>query len=564
MLNPYFQQGARSEQNLIQDLINEQLRMYGVEVHYLPRKYLTENTIIREVIQSKFDDAYPIEAYIDNFEGYNDNTTILSKFGIQQEQELNLVISKERFENYISPLMKNEENVKLSTRPKEGDLIYFPLGDRLFEIKFVEHEKPFYQLQKNYVYELRCELFRYGDEVIDTGIEDIDDILTGGDSDGLIDGSDGLSSIIGSTQTLTLVGNGVTATAVAGIITEGGIRTITMTNRGGGYTSVPRVAISSAPTGGITGIASAVMIGGINVCNQSANPRARSIQNTDIVNPGSGYTIAPGVQFIGGGGAGAAATATIADGIVGIITITAGGSGYVTSPTITIDVPGGSVATAATTGVGGTISLTITNAGIFYSTAPTVTISGPIGVGTTATATATIGTAGTITALNLTNVGSGYTTNPTVTISNLITEKDSTKVVSAAATAVVSAAGTISGIRFINAGLGYSTAPTITIAAANTSSTGEFVFNEIVTGSSSGATGRVRVWNTETNVLEVANVTGTFTLEENIVGSTSGATHQLRKVDVNPSDDGFADNVNIETEADSIIDFSEQNPFGIP
>ena len=80
MLNPYFQQGARSEQNLIQDLINEQLRMYGVEVHYLPRKYLTENTIIREVIQSKFDDAYPIEAYIDNFEGYNDNTTILSKF----------------------------------------------------------------------------------------------------------------------------------------------------------------------------------------------------------------------------------------------------------------------------------------------------------------------------------------------------------------------------------------------------------------------------------------------------------------------------------------------------
>ena len=74
MLNPYFQQGSRSEQNLIQDLINEQLRMYGVEVHYLPRKYLSENTIIREVIQSKFDDAYPIEAYVDNFDGYGDNT----------------------------------------------------------------------------------------------------------------------------------------------------------------------------------------------------------------------------------------------------------------------------------------------------------------------------------------------------------------------------------------------------------------------------------------------------------------------------------------------------------
>ena len=483
MLNPYFQQGSRSEQNLIQDLINEQLRMYSVEVHYLPRKYLTTNTVIKEVIQSKFDDAYPIEAYVDNFDGYNDNSTILSKFGIQQQQELNLIISKERFETYISPLIKNEENVRLSTRPKEGDLIYFPLGDRLFEIKFVEHEKPFYQLQKNYVYELRCELFRYGDEVIDTGIDEIDDTLTGGDSDGLIDGSDGLSSIIGSTQTLTLVGSAVQATAVAGIITEGGIRTITMTNRGGGYTSVPRVAISSAPTGGITGIASAVMIGGINVCNQSANPAARSVQNVDIVNPGAGYTVTPGVQFIGGGGAGAAATATIADGVVGIITVTAGGSGYITAPTITFS--------------------------------NEVFLTG-------------VSTAG------------------------------------AAATAIVSAAGTISAIRFTNSGLGYSTAPTITVASPSSSSTGEFIFNEIVTGSSSGATGRVRIWNTETNVLEVANVTGTFALGENIVGGTSGATHQLRTVDVNPGDDGFADNVDIETEADSIIDFSEQNPFGIP
>tara|TARA_Y100000817_G_scaffold80360_1_gene61898 strand:- start:10610 stop:12055 length:1446 start_codon:yes stop_codon:yes gene_type:complete len=481
MLNPYFQQGARSEQNLIQDLINEQLRMYGVEVHYLPRKYLTENTVIKEVIQSKFDDSYPIEAYVDNFDGYNDNATILSKFGIQQQQELNLIISKERFETYISPLMKNEQNVRLSTRPKEGDLIYFPLGDRLFEIKFVEHEKPFYQLQKNYVYELRCELFRFEDEVIDTGIDSIDDVLIGGESDGLSDS--GTSSIIGNIQTLTLVGTGVTATAVAGIITEGGIRTITVTNRGGGYTSVPRVAISSAPSGGITGIATAVMIGGINVCNQSANPKARSVQNINIINPGAAYTLAPGVQVTGGGGAGAAATATIADGVVGIITITAGGSGYVTDPTITFS--------------------------------NEVFLSG-------------VSTAG------------------------------------AAATAIVSAAGTISGIHFTNAGLGYSTAPTITISDPDMDSTGEFVFNEVVTGSSSGTTGRVRVWNSETNILEIANVTGTFTLGENIVGSTSGASHELRKVNVNPIDDGFADNVNIENEADSIIDFSEQNPFGIP
>ena len=481
MLNPYFQQGSRSEQNLIQDLINEQLRMYGVEVHYLPRKYLSEKTVLKEVIQSKFDDAYPIEAYVDNFDGYGDNNTILSKFGIQATNEITLIISKERFETYISPLIKNEENVKLSTRPKEGDLIYFPLGDRLFEIKFVEVDKPFYQLQKNYVYELRCELYRVGDEVIDTGIEEIDDVLTGGESDG--QSEDGISTLVGHSQTLTLVGTGVTATAVAGIVTEGGIRLITMTNRGGGYTTIPRVAISSAPSGGITGIASAVMIGGIVVNNQNANPKAQSIQNIDISNPGAGYTVAPGVQFIGGGGAGAAATTKIGDGVVGVVTVTEGGAGYVTAPTITFS---------------NEVFLT------------------------------------------------GVTT------------------VSAAATAIVSAAGTITAIRFTNAGLGYSTAPTITVSNPNLNSSGEFVFNEIVTGSSSGTTARVKVWNSTTNILEVYNVDGTFTLGENIVGSTSGAPHGLRKVDLDPEDDGFADNLDIETEADSILDFSEQNPFGIP
>ena len=105
-LNPFFQQGARSEQNLVQDLINEQLRMYGVEVHYMPRKYIKENTVIKEVVASKFDDAYPLEAYVDSFDGYGDNPVLLSKFGIEQTNELTLTISKERWETYIEPLMQ--------------------------------------------------------------------------------------------------------------------------------------------------------------------------------------------------------------------------------------------------------------------------------------------------------------------------------------------------------------------------------------------------------------------------------------------------------------------------
>ena len=151
MLNPFSLNGSVGEQNLIQSLVNEQLRMYGVEVYYIPRKYITKNTVIREVIESKFNDAYPIEAYIDNFEGYGGQGTVLSKFGIQEQDDLTLIISRERYETYISPLMKNLVNVELSSRPKEGDLIFFPLGDRLFEIKYVEHEQPFYQLKKNYV-----------------------------------------------------------------------------------------------------------------------------------------------------------------------------------------------------------------------------------------------------------------------------------------------------------------------------------------------------------------------------------------------------------------------------
>jgi hypothetical protein len=123
----------------------------GLKIYYIPRKYLTKNTIISEVICSKFDSSYPIEAYVENYDGYAANTTILSKFGIQALNELTITISKERFELYIQPLIQNLPNIELSTRPKEGDLIYFPLGDRLFEIKFVEHEKPFYQLQKTYV-----------------------------------------------------------------------------------------------------------------------------------------------------------------------------------------------------------------------------------------------------------------------------------------------------------------------------------------------------------------------------------------------------------------------------
>jgi len=373
MLNPFFLQGSKGEQGLVQDLINEQLKIYGVDVYYLPREYATEKTVIKEVVESKFSNAYPLEAYVDTYDGYGGQGTLLSKFGIQEVDDLTLIISKERYENYIQPLIEDIPNTKLTTRPKEGDLIYFPLGDRIFEIKYVEHEKPFYQLKKNYVYELRCELFRYQDEVIDTDIEFIDDN----------------TSDIGYIQTLQLIGLGSTASAITSIV-NGGVQYVQVTNRGTSYTSTPTASFSRAPSGGTTAVGVATMINNIiDFCN--VDPTDKRVQGVEIINPGSGYIEPPMVAFTGGGGSGAEATAYIGDGVVGIITVTDGGSGYLSNPTVTISAPTGvgttvvATASAYTNSAGIVTSIRITNAGLGYTEAPTITFSSPdsvTGVGT--------------------------------------------------------------------------------------------------------------------------------------------------------------------------------------
>lgn len=368
MLNPFFLNGSKAEQGLMQDLINESIRMYGIDVYYLPRQYATEKTVIKEVIESEFNFAYPIEAYVDSYDGYGGQGTILSKFGIQELDDLKIIISQERFSNYITPLMEKLPDVKLATRPKEGDLIYFPLGDRLFEIKYVEHEKPFYQLQKNYVYELTCELFRYEDEVIDTNIEFIDDNI---ENEGYI-------------QTIQMIGIGSTASATASIV-NGGVRYVTITNRGSGYTDPPKVVFSAAPPGGVTATGVAVMISGIvDLCE--SDPNLFRVQAIQLTNAGSGYTVPPKVTFVGGGGSGAKAEAVIGNGIVGVITVTNPGSGYSSPPSITFTGISsvGAAATAILSASGSVTSIRITNSGLGY-TSTSVQIGPPntiVGFGT--------------------------------------------------------------------------------------------------------------------------------------------------------------------------------------
>jgi hypothetical protein len=357
MLNPFFIQGTSSEQGLVQDLINEQLRMYGIEVYYMPRQYITKGKVIREVLFSKFNHAFPIEAYLVNYEGFDNNSIALSKFGIRISDEMSLVISKERFELYIAELVKAIPDVPQTKRPNEGDLLYIPLSDSVMEIKYVENRKPFFQLQKNYVYELKCELFEYEDEDISTGILDLDDNFKD----------------LGYGAVIKVAGLGATATAYTGIVT-GGVQYVQMINNGSRYTSAPRISVSGI---------SSTKPSFVGVLTSSRRlTSGYSIERILIEDAGSGYNPLnpPTVTFSGGGGSGAKA-------IVGI-------------------------ATAGSIGI-----VTLTYAGQGYTTAPSVTFSSPVGGGVTAAAQAFISTAGTISTIRITNAGYGYTQPPTITIS---------------------------------------------------------------------------------------------------------------------------------------------------
>ena len=138
--------------------------MFGLDILYIPRKLISRDTILNEEVISQFDDAFLTYAYLENTEGFQGAGDILTKFGIRSTDEITLTISRQLYEDFLAIQMTGVDEIVVGTRPSEGDLIYFPLTSNLFEIKFVEHEKPFYQFGKLYTYELKCELFEYSNE----------------------------------------------------------------------------------------------------------------------------------------------------------------------------------------------------------------------------------------------------------------------------------------------------------------------------------------------------------------------------------------------------------------
>ena len=372
-LNPYFLQGSSSEQRLVQDLINEQLRMYGQDVVYLPRKIINKKSIIKEIVSSSFDDAYRLEAYLLNYQGFEGQGDVLSKFGVQTTDGVNLIVSKERYEDFISPFIGADNQIEVSTRPQEGDLVYLPLDNTMFEIKYVEARKPFYQLNNLYVYTLTCEVMDAElDQDINTSIEAVD---TAVDSFGFIV-TLGMVGVSAKTATATVE----RATSLSPLTSGFSIGSIDLINDGTGYTAAPAIGISTAPTQGINATAVAIM-------TSRDGQTGQSIDKILITNPGFGYTEPPtvtirSVNVLGSGGI---ATAILADNGLSAVTITDGGDEYGEIPNVSISTApsGGINATGEVVldTLGKVVQIRYTNSGAGYLTAPTITIDPPAAAG---------------------------------------------------------------------------------------------------------------------------------------------------------------------------------------
>jgi hypothetical protein len=170
--NLFFADKPANEQNLYEDIIIESLKIYGQDVYYMPREIVNEDKILGEDVPSRFSTAYKIEMYIENQQGFDGEGDLFTKFGVEIRDAANFVVSRRRWRHTV----EQNSNTITGDRPREGDVLYLPLSNSMFEIMHVEHEQPFYQLNNVPTYNLRCELFVYSGEDLDTGIETIDGI----------------------------------------------------------------------------------------------------------------------------------------------------------------------------------------------------------------------------------------------------------------------------------------------------------------------------------------------------------------------------------------------------
>ena len=260
--NLYFNQKARSEQLLYEDIVIESLKTYGQDVYYLPRDLVNEDSILGDDPVSSFNSSYILEMYIENIEGFDGEGDLFTRFGVEIRDEATFIVSRRRWRDTVA----RYDNEITVDRPKEGDLIYLPMSQSMFQITHVEHEQPFYQLQNLPVFKLRCQLFEYTGEDLDTGVETIDDI----------------DSRYSYKYILTLSNERDSAQASA-TLNSGQIQSVSITDSGSNYFFVPSVTIVDSSGVG------AAMVATVDSNNGKVN-------GLTITNPGTGYTN-PSIRF---------------------------------------------------------------------------------------------------------------------------------------------------------------------------------------------------------------------------------------------------------------------------
>lgn len=269
-LNPYFSsetqgQGSLNEQMVLEDLIEESIQVFGQEFLYMPRKLVDKDEILGEDRLSVFNEAVPVEMYLETPMGFGGQNEFIAKFGYMMEQTMDLTMSRRRWYELIG---RHGRSI-LPDRPAEGDLIFYAPANKIFEIKFVEKEAVFFQLGKLYTFKLTVETFQYASERLDTGIPSID--------------------LFEAHHTL------ITDPVIAG---NGYVASVMITAQGSGYTTAPTITFEGGECVGTEATATATVSGGM-------------LTSITITNPGMGYSTVPTV-VITGTGTGATAVATLA------------------------------------------------------------------------------------------------------------------------------------------------------------------------------------------------------------------------------------------------------------
>ena len=335
--NVFFTHGTRNEQFLQQNLVEEYIKMFGMDVLYIPRQMIAKDNVFNEEVISQFDDSYIIEAYLENFDGFQGGGDLLTKFGIRQTDEITMVISQQRFSDLISQFLLLDEDIEVGERPQEGDLIYFPLSSNYFEIKFVEHEEPFYQLGKNYTYKLKAELFEYSDE--------------GGE---FFAGDDELIDTGYTVQYYYLVSPGESAAATP-LLDGDVVSQAIVTTNGSKYNFTPTVAVTGDGTGA-TAHAEMIVVnvgGSIPITPAVLDPTVKNgkMVGLEIISGGSGYDVSrSSIDFTDPSSTGTTPVVIPTFNSSGSLTkveITNEGSGYDSVERIVIDSGGSGYTTAA-------------------------------------------------------------------------------------------------------------------------------------------------------------------------------------------------------------------------